>query len=602
MVEAALELQSNQPEQQLYKSEYIWRTVFSLCALSQFTAQGIVTSSVRLKAHWPIIKKALGTIRLNADERDNSTPAFTLQKRDTYLRLVTARCYLLTVRWNWSLVDADDVFHGLCAIFRSRQFSNLLGEPNDFPAFIRNQDETLFHVNEATDTAYSLFLKLIIRAVKDFSDKDSTGRLRTIKLSRLLSLTVPVGSMSFSKAQPPVFQALSMLYNRYSAVFVAIYVDPSDKHIRSRLQQARRYITFKDADSDSRTAAIRSLLHLGILLQHLDKPLDDILNWTSEILEDLLTELSPNLGLMEAHRQPEREKVILSAQMLLRTITTIMNTSGLASSVQKPPRYPDTAFVQVLLPRLLSGSLVKDHRTGLEICGCIRSFLDARHAVLPSPTIPKPDLQNGKQESQDDYGDGGLDLNDPMLLALFDNIEEIPDENRLADKKASEIMDGFSQSLYTCVCMHLGCSALDCNYDEADEWLKIWLGYGSVLVRNKKRDWNYYLQLAESASRDIVDAFRRIHIRLRVATSILWLDYSIYGSRTDYFVKLWIEAIISPNITIQHEFSAVLFSVDSLRHPLLRDMPCIQVDPVSGYFNLERNNLKERRLQIVTSM
>lgn len=50
-----------------------------------------------------------------------------------------------------------------------------------------------------------------------------------------------------------------------------------------------------------------------------------------------------------------------------------------------------------------------------------------------------------------------------------------------------QILDTFSQPLFTCVCMHLGCTAVGGRYSEADQWLECWLGCGSVLVRNKKR-------------------------------------------------------------------------------------------------------------------
>lgn len=52
-----------------------------------------------------------------------------------------------------------------------------------------------------------------------------------------------------------------------------------------------------------------------------------------------------------------------------------------------------------------------------------------------------------------------------------------------------QILDVFSQPLYTCVCMHLGCKSTIFGgpYYEADQWLGCWLSYGSMLVRNRKR-------------------------------------------------------------------------------------------------------------------
>lgn len=83
--------------------------------------------------------------------------------------------------------------------------------------------------------------------------------------------------------------------------------------------------------------------------------------------------------------------------------------------------------------------MAKDHRTGLEICKCIQSFLVARRAIFPPPSFPKPAAGRESQESQDEYGDGGLDLNDPALLAVLADIEDRPDENEVADRHASEV-------------------------------------------------------------------------------------------------------------------------------------------------------------------
>ncbi|KAF8524175.1 Mus7/MMS22 family-domain-containing protein [Gautieria morchelliformis] len=604
VVEAAMEAQSNKPDSQLYESERIWRTIFNLCAVSQFSLEGFSTSATRLEAHWPIVKKALTCIRLSADVRDNSKPASTLHKRDTYLRLVTARCFLLCTRWNWRLNDADDVFQELCAIFRSRQFSNLLGEPDDFPTFIREGKLIFLDAHRKDDTAFSLFLKLIVRAAKDFHDMDGLSRLKATKLVRLLNLAVPVGSTSFTKVAPPTGQGLSMLYNRYSAIFVAIYVDSSVKHVRSRLQQVRRYVAFKDADCDSRTATIRSMMHVAILLRHLSQPLDDVLSWASEMIDDLIGELTSIQARDGDPTQNEKEELVVLVQLLLGSIRMIISTPTLSHSDDLPATYPDIGLLHAWMSRILSNPITKDHRTGLEICKCIQSFLVARRAIIPLPPVPKPAVkQQESQESQDEYGDGGLDLNDPALLDFLADVEDRPDDNAVADHKTSDVLDTFSQPLYTCLCMHLGCTwtTFGGPYYEADQWLECWLGAGSVLVKNKKRVWDYYFQLGESAWKDMGDSSRRIHLRLQFLLTVLRLDPNVYKSRRNQILGLWFECIVSPNVTIEHDFTAHLFSVDSLRHALFQNLPCI-ADAETGYFAFSREEFKRLRLPLIEAV
>ena len=92
------------------------------------------------------------------------------------------------------------------------------------------------------------------------------------------------------------------------------------------------------------------------------------------------------------------------------------------------------------ISRIFSSSLAADYRTGLEIRKCVQSFLKARQAAIPLPALPSQAVHRQEtQDSQDEYGDGGLDLNDPAVLALLADVEGSPDENYLADQKASEV-------------------------------------------------------------------------------------------------------------------------------------------------------------------
>lgn len=60
-----------------------------------------------------------------------------------------------------------------------------------------------------------------------------------------------------------------------------------------------------------------------------------------------------------------------------------------------------------------------------------------RAKVIPMPAISRPRLEES-QESQEDYGDYDLDMNDPTLLALFDQSEPV-NEIHAADLRVSEV-------------------------------------------------------------------------------------------------------------------------------------------------------------------
>ncbi len=64
--------------------------------------------------------------------------------------------------------------------------------------------------------------------------------------------------------------------------------------------------------------------------------------------------------------------------------------------------------------------------TGVEMRRLLRSFLDARSLIIPRPSLPRaaPANNGESQESQDDYGQFDIDLDDPELAAaLGDEIE-----------------------------------------------------------------------------------------------------------------------------------------------------------------------------------
>ncbi|KIJ55206.1 hypothetical protein M422DRAFT_199301 [Sphaerobolus stellatus SS14] len=600
LVDRAMSGQSNMPDRQLHRGERIWETIFSLCTISQFSAEGYSSSMIRLGAYWAFVKQGLGCIQLSADSlRDNGKDSTTLRNRDHYLRLITARCFVLSARWNWDLNDADDVFQELCSIFRSRQFSNLLGEPNDFPEFISKRQMAVIDRYEDTETAYGIFLKLVIRAAKGYMKFDETGRRQTVKLTRLLSLVVPVGSTSFSKTVPPLGQDLSMLYNRYSAVIVGIYVDATEKRFQSLLNQARRYITFKDADFDSRNAAIRAMSLLAILMRDISKPLDDILRWISEMISDSVAELSE-----VSHSPAERNEVILTTILLLGSLRSIIEPSSLITVENALETYPDVRFLQVWMAPLLSSQFAKDHRTGEAMCKCIHSFIEARSRVIrPAPPV-KPQVIQVGPDSTEEYGDFGFDLEDPNFQTLLDKVDDPLIQYRILDQKASEVLDFFSQSLYTCLCMHLGCEKIieprRGPYYEAELWLESWVGLGDILVRHKKRTWTYYFQLLQSASNDLSDPFRRSHIRIVFMLYLLRVDPTVYESFQDHAVSLWFATVAVPDVdvTLQDQFTAQLFNADSLHHMLLRDMPCT-VEAASGRFHFNLDGFLQERIRLI---
>jgi hypothetical protein len=335
----------------LEASETTWRTIFSICALSQFSVHGMSTSTCRLPASWELVTFALKQIRLVADpDTDRTLSERILDKRDEYIWLIASRCFILCKQWHWRIDDASVMFMQLASIFRSRKYANLRREASDFPSFMRAKDLQLLSQYKPSDTAFEIFLKLIVQALNDCSDDQANAqRIMSSKLKKLLALAIPVGSVPFTKFTPPTTHELSMLYNRLSAVAVAIYLESSPTSVEKRLAHARRYVNFKDADDTTRVACIRGMMHFAIIMRHRRLPLDHVLSWLAEMTDVLVDEYrdinAPGNKLNNI--QPSNVssgRVEFSIQMLLGSVRHIIESPNI-DSAQPQQHYPEPALL-----------------------------------------------------------------------------------------------------------------------------------------------------------------------------------------------------------------------------------------------------------------
>jgi Mus7/MMS22 family len=336
-------LESAKPSKRsLESSESTWRTIFSLCALTQFSVHGMTTTTSRLPACWELVVLALKTIRLAADPQvDQELSVHSIDKRDEYLGLITLRCFRLWNCWHWTLDGAYILFNQLVDIFRSRKFANLRHEVADFPAFMLKGDWDLLSNYRHGDTAFELFLKLMFQATSN----DMTNPNRTISPTarKLLSLAIPVGSLPFSKNSVTRVQDLSMLFNRLSAVAIGIYLDP-DNHL-SRITHARTYVNFFDADDNTRLAVMRGMMNLGILMKNRNVPLDGIAGWAKEmadVLADEFKAIPKTIALAENHLRVRKDRLVFSVQCLLGCVRRIVE------AYKNTSQYPEPALLSKL--------------------------------------------------------------------------------------------------------------------------------------------------------------------------------------------------------------------------------------------------------------
>ncbi|EGO22248.1 hypothetical protein SERLADRAFT_472803, partial [Serpula lacrymans var. lacrymans S7.9] len=444
-------------------------------------------------------------------------------------------------------------------------------------------DLNLLSKSNHGETAFELFLKLIVQASQDHPDGDEDARrMKSSQVRKLLQLAIPVGSVPFTKAEPPSAHELSMLYNRFSALVVAIHLDPVVVNLRRRLAQARRYVNFKEADDTTRLACIRGMMHFAIMLRHHYLPLDDLLAWLSEMCEILLSEFKELDVPASKDGKPQptnavKDRIILAIQVLLGSVRRIIETPSM-DDTQKPAEYPDPALLEgPWVTQIFSAStnLASLSKTGEEIRRLVQSFLDARTSVIPNAPVATT-VSVESQESQDEYGQLLWDLDDPELLAALgdDTGSSLVADVKVKEETVCKVIDKhISPAIYRLVCKHfsdVSAPSIEDYCRTADKWIDCWVGCASVLVQNRKRDWSLFMKLGPQSWERIIDPAWRRRVGLRFTFTLLQLDRGAFNSYKDYFVEVLLESIVSATVTLEHEYMSLLFSIDRLHHPLLR--------------------------------
>ncbi|KAH7927866.1 hypothetical protein BV22DRAFT_245793 [Leucogyrophana mollusca] len=618
LVQRLLQDEVNSSRSSLEASEKTWRTIFSFCALSQFSVHGMSTSVCRLPAFWEAVGFALKQIRLTADtQTDHLLSDHALDKRDDYIRLIASRCCLLWSRWQWHLDDALPMFSQLVEIFKSRKFANLRDEPSDFLSFMTERNLQLLSCHKSTDTAFELFLKLVVQAAQTghIGETHAIVHQKLSQVKKILHLAVPVGSVPFTKAMPPTKHDLSMLYNRLSAMAVAMHIDPTLPNLRHRLVQARRCVNFKEADINSRNACIRASMYFAIILRHHHIPLVDVLEWIEDMTNILFDEYQVSCAPIDrdgkaSGRVSAEPTVVFNILMLLGSVRMIIETRSL-DQTQNLAEYPDPALLEgpwvtkIFAP---SNNLAFG-RAGAELRLLVQSFLDARSLVLPKPNFHVPIPEAESQESQDEYGQFSLDFNDPELLAALGDADPIaaPDYKPQETAICKTIDKHISPALYRLVCKqfrdgeHSRAITLEDYCCNTDQWIDCWVGCANVLVQNRLREWSLYMKLGPQSWERIIDATWRRRVGLRFNFTLLQLDPGAYLAHKDHFIAVLLESAVSATTTLEHQYTSLVFSVDGLQHPLLRGVPC-ELPIGSTRFDISKARYTEIRLLLLQTV
>ncbi|ESK97673.1 hypothetical protein Moror_17446 [Moniliophthora roreri MCA 2997] len=550
-------------------SETTWSTIFSVCALSQFSSIGMRTGTVRLSAAWSVVHFGLRRICLKADEKDDQKLAeSTLRKRDRYIALLIRRCFLLTCRWHWRLEDAMEIITTLSDVFRSRKFANLRHERAEFPTFLRIQDWEICSQYNQRDAAFELFLKMVVQMSKQMPD----GPQRGARIKKLCSLIQPV-SVMLTSMKAPGYQALSMLYNRVAILSVAIHLEP--QNYAGRIKHAKEQVDFKASHKNLRTAYIRSLMYFSEQMVLARLPMEDVFGWLGGLADTLNEELSAKL--------PESRKrvVAMSSQMLIGMARHIIPAYGVVG------QYPDPTIFEKLAGLIKNSALSEYPATTSLVVGLMDSYMNVRAKVVPAPQFPhvQPAAVESEESQETQYDFDDMDYNDPALLAALDgdNHQQDPAETSALSFSDYHSKDAaLPRPLYQINVTLYGhfCSALNVfkkpavsstDLERVDGCMEAWLLCASMLIQVKHtKKWDFYLGL--SPWNVIEDVRWRRRTRIHVMYTVLKLDPVSYTGCSQVFVEALFWALVPDEPTIEHKFISLLLSLDGLKHALLQGL------------------------------
>ncbi|KAK0446695.1 Mus7/MMS22 family-domain-containing protein [Armillaria borealis] len=511
----------------LQVSEWIWSTVSSLCALSQFSVHGSTASAPQAPAAWKIVATALKTICLVENKvRDAALQEESKAKRDQYIGTVVRRCFQLWSRCHWKLDDVSPTLTHLADVFRSRHFANLRHEKSNFPAFMRHNDLSMLSQVQKHDSAFVLFLKLIVQFSRESKPPDSS--VLPMKVKKFLSLAVPVGTLAFSKRCPPSANDLSMLHNRHIATVIAIYLDPED-HAR-RITHAGSYVKFDEADFGTRLVAMQALMHYSRVMVALKLPLAGVAEW-----------LARHCRILEVYNDPATRD------------------------------YPEPELLLCTAKIVRNSKLRQENWIGREIVDVLARFFDARTSVLPPPERPSlPSTIETLGENSPPTATCDFKSKDQALSKFLHEVSWIPYQllKRLSSSPGTKVTD-----LDRCIMTWLGCASVVVRNGNDKNWESYLKLLDTIVNHDGSASWKYHVHLEGLCCMLQLDPMIYTVFQGLMLCGPSTNDVFTPQTWKNKFLEAMLESLVPISVTVEHRFLSQVLSIDGCQHPLLKDVP-----------------------------
>ncbi|GAA5872737.1 hypothetical protein JCM1840_004505 [Sporobolomyces johnsonii] len=610
--------------------EVVSLTTMMLCAISQFSPSGMSTSSPRLRAHWPSIMRTLDAIKPSAlAAPDHTTSSTAIARRDRYLWTLFARCLVLVERWRWRVDIKEDLLPKLFDLLTARRLANLTTETaGDFPSFLQDLDEFgTLALDRSTDTAFSIFLKLVISAVQNLPGAtDAEKRKRSTQLTRLSVRLAPM-TTAWSRQSPELTRSESILINHYSLLLSLAILHPATAS--QKVEQASKLLNFADVDEEARKTSIRAVLYFALAFRQQDLSLQPVADWLAKIVTQLKAEYVDiekqrriqERGLGRSDR-PDKSKGdplwhrALTLTMALRSVQVVLRWKRSGAVEQE---YPDSSMLHpAWTSQLLDSPLALDPMIGREVIKTIECFLDVRRAALPrAAALALPATQDEGGMSQDDFGMfDDLDYEDPSLNALLgiesdtidkdDGLASRSTELQAKDEAIAKIVKASLAPAFFHLVSNIYVDTIGSGptvgdrASYAEQVVGCWTRCLALMVEHGLDDWGQYLRYGNFSWKRIGDPVGRRDIGLFLAIQILKHDPSVYSTCTDEILEIWFASIVSRKLTAQNTLTEILLNVDNgaVVSPLFERVPFERSEGI-GRVGVEQLELLDKRVEML---
>ncbi|KAI0321030.1 Mus7/MMS22 family-domain-containing protein [Amylostereum chailletii] len=620
-------------------SETVWHVVFALCPLTQYGPLGFSSSECHAPPPWRLVIHGISKIRLKGDhEQDARFPRTVLATRDDYIHTIVLRCLRLAQAWKWR---ADEkgymIVDKLADIYRSRKFADLLGEHANFAPFVKENDPSLLKkpYDSSKDNTFSALLKLAYAI--------GSTREGQLTLTKLMAALVAVGRLQLSGEDLEPQQA-SALFNRFSAVALAVELDRSSAGFERRLQGLSSEVLFAESGEALRAICRQAVKHFTMQAIRVGVSLDAVLAWFGKMSACLVQEYCQG-----AHRpttSPEYTKAQEAAKGIRKLLSLLAKAAAYSIEVEKVPN-----------PKLLQCEGISEifsiHQgnnilrpVGKSVQELVKVYLDFCQSELPpTPALadpaekdnPAPAIQGEAVEPSTVVGGGNQgaltastagDLSkDPDIMAAVpikqDDVDEdsqdywkdddlicfpellalpepsAPSQPTVEELRASSILDIVDERVQKPIFTLIGHFGVQ---DEAEEqlvrkeWIECWSHCMLALLHGGTKDLANCLTNRLSPWGSIPNPWRH-YARLSVSYLVLSRYPAAYRHEhcRTFYVGVWLDCLVAyrplgKGQPLEDRFMSLLLRVDKGQHPLLQNLPLDFQDDLTSESNVVQDD------------